>query len=462
MTRPQPDAGFTLIELLVVLVIMPLVVGAIAAAIIISERDTGVASSRLSDSSSAQIISEYYVRDVQGAAYVTTYAAASSPAAVCVDPSVSSPTLVVGLYRPATATSAVLSVGYWLTPSGSNLQLVRYSCDSGGTVTSQAVINNDFTAPDQVTATIAPQQFDTAAALGWTATTTTSPPASISNITISLMEPGSSYAYTLPASPRAWTSSVSFGAVPGSAFALVSLFGNVTVSNPASITVDGNVKINGTLQGTGLTAPGYTIQQHAGVTDPLAPYLPNHPDPGPAQSTCNITTATQLNPGTYTCQLKVTGTGNAQLNPGVYNLEGGINVLGGGQLTYVGPPGSGVLLYLPCQGPPNGCNESATFASGASVDLPPLNASQSVAASRGASVNANTAAMQDMWFWQDAIPGTPSKLIGNGQGGLTSGIAYIPNSSVDLSNNSGSDATGEIVTGAVTMSGSASLTITGQ
>ena len=126
-------------------------------------------------------------------------------------------------------------------------------------MTSQAVITNDFTAPDQVTATIAPMQFDTAAASGWTPTTTTSPPASISSITISLMEPGSSYAYSLPASPRAWTSSVSFGGPgSGSAFgaALVSLFGNVTVSNPASITVDGNVKINGTLQGTGLTAPG--------------------------------------------------------------------------------------------------------------------------------------------------------------------------------------------------------------
>ena len=151
------------------------------------------------------------------------------------------------------------------------------------------------------------------------------------------------------------------------------------------------------------------------------------------------------------------------MNPGVYNLDGGINVLDGGKLTFLGQPGTGVLLYLPCQGGPNGCNESATFASGASVDLPPLNASQSIAASHAASGNANTTAMQDMWFWQDAFQGTTSKLIGNGQGGLTSGIAYIPNATVDLSNdNSGSDATGVIVAGAVTMSGSASLTITGR
>ena len=86
MTRPESDAGFTMIELLVVLVIMPIVIGAIAAAIIISEQDSGVASSRLSDSASAQTISEYYVRDVQGAEYITTNSAASSPVNVCVDP----------------------------------------------------------------------------------------------------------------------------------------------------------------------------------------------------------------------------------------------------------------------------------------------------------------------------------------------------------------------------------------
>ncbi len=114
MNRPQSDAGFTLVELLVVLVIMPIVIGAIAAAIIISEQDSGVASSRLSDSASAQTISEYYVRDVQGAEYrspLTRQLALSpifsSPVNVCVDPSASSPPLVLGLYRPATSLPAV-------------------------------------------------------------------------------------------------------------------------------------------------------------------------------------------------------------------------------------------------------------------------------------------------------------------------------------------------------------------
>ena len=96
MNRPQPDAGFTLIELLVVLVIMPMVIGAIAAAIIISEQDSGVASTTLSDSSCAQTTSEYFVRDVQGAQYVTTDSSASNPA-VCVNPTLPNPTLVLGL-----------------------------------------------------------------------------------------------------------------------------------------------------------------------------------------------------------------------------------------------------------------------------------------------------------------------------------------------------------------------------
>ena len=50
---------------------MPMIVGAIAAAIIVSEKDSGVTKTRLADSN-AQITSAYYVRDVQGAQYVTT------------------------------------------------------------------------------------------------------------------------------------------------------------------------------------------------------------------------------------------------------------------------------------------------------------------------------------------------------------------------------------------------------
>jgi prepilin-type N-terminal cleavage/methylation domain-containing protein len=456
VTRPDADAGFTMIELLVVLVIMPIVIGAIAAAIIISEQDSGVASSRLSDSASAQTISDYYVRDVQGAEYLTTNSAASSPVDVCVDSSASGRTLVLGLYRPATSSPAsnLLSVGYWVTASGANFRLVRYSCDSSGAMTSQVPITNDLTSPSQVTVSIAPASFQTAAAAGWTPTSTST--ASISHVTISLMEPGSEYAYSLQASPRVWDSSASGDSGPASGAALVSL-GNVTVSNTANITVDGNVDINGTLTGTGLTAaPGHTITQNANVTDPLSYYLPTSVSAPGTGSTCTISATTPISAGTYACLLVVQSGGNAELGPGVYALQAGIRVNAGGNLTYAGPPGQGVLLYLPCVG---SCSETAIFASTASVSLPPLNATQSQAAS-----TPSTTALQNMWFWQAASDAGISKLIGNGQGGLTSGIAYAPSGTIDLSNSLGSDATGEIVAGTVKTSStsSASFTITGQ
>ena len=149
MNRGESDSGFTLVELLVVLVIMPLVVGGIAAAIIVSYKDSGLAQNRLTDSSNAQISSEYFIRDVQGARYVfapdpgSPRPAGPQPYPVCtgthLDPTAS---LLLALYRPsanttdtepATLSSSALSVAYWVTPGTNNqMQLVRYSCPQGG------------------------------------------------------------------------------------------------------------------------------------------------------------------------------------------------------------------------------------------------------------------------------------------------------------------------------------------
>jgi prepilin-type N-terminal cleavage/methylation domain-containing protein len=65
--------GFTLIELLVVLVIIPLIIGGLAEAFIVSFNNEAATSNRLSDSVNAQTTSEYFVRDVQGASFVTRF-----------------------------------------------------------------------------------------------------------------------------------------------------------------------------------------------------------------------------------------------------------------------------------------------------------------------------------------------------------------------------------------------------
>ena len=116
MNQGESDAGFTLVELLVVLVIMPLIIGAIAAAIIVSYQDSGLAQNRIADSSNAQISSEYFIRDVQGARYAyvpqqpcssTNPCSQAQPYPVCTgthpDPTSS---LLLALYRPPTPTNS--------------------------------------------------------------------------------------------------------------------------------------------------------------------------------------------------------------------------------------------------------------------------------------------------------------------------------------------------------------------
>ena len=71
------EQGFTLIELLMVVVILPLLLGGLAAILITLLQNTAPAdphgvATRLADSQDAQLTSAYFNRDVQGASYVTT------------------------------------------------------------------------------------------------------------------------------------------------------------------------------------------------------------------------------------------------------------------------------------------------------------------------------------------------------------------------------------------------------
>ncbi len=66
----RSESGFTLTELLVVLVIMPLIIGAIAAVVVTGLLNQKQVSSRLTDSTSAKLTSAYFVRDVESATFV--------------------------------------------------------------------------------------------------------------------------------------------------------------------------------------------------------------------------------------------------------------------------------------------------------------------------------------------------------------------------------------------------------
>ncbi len=68
------DDGFTLVELVIVLTVIPIVIAAIAAAVITSFKDQADVYNRLSDSHDAQITSGYFVPDVESASFVSTSA----------------------------------------------------------------------------------------------------------------------------------------------------------------------------------------------------------------------------------------------------------------------------------------------------------------------------------------------------------------------------------------------------
>ena len=117
------EAGFTLIELAIVLVVLPLIMGAVAVAILVTLQDQAGVSTRLSDSVDSQVTSAFYVRDVQSAQYVTT---APTPGASPWTSAYGSPTcgsgksFVLGLaWSTAGPASPEVVVSYWTSQLGS-------------------------------------------------------------------------------------------------------------------------------------------------------------------------------------------------------------------------------------------------------------------------------------------------------------------------------------------------------
>jgi type II secretory pathway pseudopilin PulG len=151
------EGGFTLIELLISVVILPLVVGAIAVALVaVFSQQTGV-SNRISDSGDAQVVSVNFVNDVQGAAFVTTFSAPQN----LVPPQCGTGTQVLGLQynTPTTSLTSPLTSGvssgttlsvnalpaavaigdHIVLTSGGNTQTFVTTAASGATATSLTV-----------------------------------------------------------------------------------------------------------------------------------------------------------------------------------------------------------------------------------------------------------------------------------------------------------------------------------
>jgi prepilin-type N-terminal cleavage/methylation domain-containing protein len=126
------EQGFTLVELLIVTTVLPLIIGALSVGLIsVFSLQSGV-SSRLSNTTDAQVVAADYQSDVQGTAQITT-APTSTPQ--CHSNSVTG-TQLLGLWSNVNSTTNQIVISYvsvaTVTGSTTTYSLVRLDCSSNG------------------------------------------------------------------------------------------------------------------------------------------------------------------------------------------------------------------------------------------------------------------------------------------------------------------------------------------
>ncbi len=195
------EAGFTLIELIVVVAIMPILVGAMTAALLSILSFTPTITNRLSDSGDAQVLSTYFNRDVQGATLITTDASSTSPAPC------GTGTQLLGI-QYGNGTEVSYSLVTQGTPATQNL--LRNVCQTSGTgstftgstVVSRNVVSQSGSGPPAAVITCS---VPTAPACGGSpnASQGWAKVAQIESVTLPLTYASSSYKQTLLAAPSA-------------------------------------------------------------------------------------------------------------------------------------------------------------------------------------------------------------------------------------------------------------------
>ena len=146
------EAGFTLIELVITVVILPIVLGGIAAALLAVFGLQTQTQNRIGDSNDARVGSSTFNKDVQSAEQVTTanFAVAPGCGSATGGPS-GSQTQLLGLQWGANSAAnggfqTVVSYVTQQLPGQKGLALIRQECSNGQstTPTSTTTISRDF------------------------------------------------------------------------------------------------------------------------------------------------------------------------------------------------------------------------------------------------------------------------------------------------------------------------------
>ena len=214
----RDEEGFTLIELLIVVMVTPLIIGAIAIALVATFQLQSSVSNRLTDSGDAQVVTASFQNDVQSAVEVTTQPASS--------PQCGSGSQLLGLEWDGTTGGTFNTVvsyvteqsGTSATTGAATYSLVRQYCDDGSlTPISSTTLSYDITAA-QVAPTITWVTAQATTCAGAPTTPSCNPSSgwvsaqNIATIDFDVTEPLSKYEYTLDAVPAQSASTQPAGA----------------------------------------------------------------------------------------------------------------------------------------------------------------------------------------------------------------------------------------------------------
>lgn len=270
----RSDGGFTLVELLIVTVIVPIIVGSIALALISIFSLQGDTSGRLIDSGNAQVTSSVFLKDVQSAALITEKTFPTLPQCASASPTSAQHQLLGLAWNGSGGSPGGYStyVSYVWEDSGTAVSLVRLYCSGGST-----------TATDANTTTIV-TDLDMSQTTAPTITCTPSWPCDpsqwiktngVRKVTFHIFETQSHvsgqgttpFQFTLSAVPRL-LSEVSYPSTPNTPFAPLTLLGSTSTCDASGnasppVLVTGNsanskvtIQVGPSPSGSGMLAVG--------------------------------------------------------------------------------------------------------------------------------------------------------------------------------------------------------------
>lgn len=440
------------------MVIMPLIIGGAAIAVMTTLSDQSGVSNRVADSFGVQITSANFVRDVQSATTLTT----ATPSSPQCDPTTDAQLLGLGW---TSSSGAAILISYVETPLPSTpgaYELVRRFCQNGSLTSALVVAHSLITSPFAPAVTCG----TCTAAPGWPGWVNT---AGISGVTIAAASANdarsnpASYEFSLTAVPRSWTpqsGGVTEGGFPPTPPLFLLGSGGLSCPGGGILDVNGELAVNSTANGSINVGPGATVES-TGPNSEIYSASTQSPQSAisgsGAYSPTTITYGGQISdpytaltppslsglptysgpsnqgPGIYTNTLTLSGTSTTTLASGIYVLEAGISVSGGASVSSATSGSTtGVLFYV--------TGGAVQFTGSGALNLQPLSADPPSPA-------------PNLLIWQNASDSSQMTLAGNSSTFSLQGLIYAPSAPV-LAGGNGSLAASSVISSSLSCSAS--------